>query len=249
MRITIIGGHGRVAMLAVPMLVKAGHRVSSVIRNPEHVGDVRKGGSVAVVADVEQLDVQGIRELIRGSDAIVWSAGAGGGNPERTRAVDKEAAIRTIDAAVAEGVGRFVMVSYVGSGRDRVPEESPFKTYADAKAAADEHLRASSLNWTILAPGRLTDDEATHHIDYGHGVKEADTSRGNVAEAVALTVGRFDLGGAMIRFHDGHIGIHEALYSIARQVAGTPVAAAREGHGRSSHTHIPAHLTGRRANP
>ncbi|HET7305276.1 MAG TPA: NAD-dependent dehydratase, partial [Segeticoccus sp.] len=38
-RITLIGGHGKVALLAAPLLVGEGHEVSSVVRNPDHVAD------------------------------------------------------------------------------------------------------------------------------------------------------------------------------------------------------------------
>jgi uncharacterized protein YbjT (DUF2867 family) len=217
MRVTVIGGHGKVALLAAPLLAAAGYDVRSVVRNAEHVPDVEAAGATAVVADVEYLDQTATRALIRGSDVIVWSAGAGGGSQERTYAVDRDAAIRVIDAAVAEGVGRFVMVSYVGSGRDHVPEDNPFHAYATAKAAADDHLRSTALDWTILGPGQLTLDEPTGRIEYGDHVEEGATSRGNVAEVIAGVVGRSDLGGLVIRFRDGTVTVAEAMDSLARR--------------------------------
>lgn len=217
MRVTVIGGHGKVALLAAPLLAAGGHDVRSVVRNAEHVPDVEAAGATAVVADVEHLDQTATRALVRGSDVIVWSAGAGGGSPKRTYAVDRDAAIRAIDAAVAEGVGRFVMVSYIGSGRDHVPEDNPFHAYATAKAAADDHLRRTALNWTILGPGQLTLDKPTGRIEYGDHVEEGATSRGNVAEVIAGVVGRSDLGGLVIRFHDGTVTVAEAMDSLARR--------------------------------
>ena len=217
MRVTLIGGHGKVALLAAPLLTAGGHDVRSVVRNTEHVSDVEAVGATAVVADVEHLDQSATRALVRGSDVIVWSAGAGGGSPKRTYAVDRDAAIRTIDAAVAEGVGRFVMVSYVGSGRDHIPEDNPFHAYATAKTAADEHLRGTALDWTILGPGQLTLEEPTGRIEYGDHVTEGATSRGNVAQVIADVVGRSDLGGLVIRFRDGTVTVAEALDSLARR--------------------------------
>ncbi len=225
----IIGGHGKVALLAAPMLVEGGHSVTSVIRKEDQVADVEETGASARVSDVEHLDLDSTRELVRGHDAIIWAAGAGGGSPERTYAVDRDAAIRVMDAAVAEGVDRFVMVSYVGSGRDNVPEDNPFHAYADAKAQADEHLRGTSLNWTILAPGQLTLDESTSKIEYGDHVTEGETSRANVAELAVGAVGRTDLAGVTIHFRDGNVAIWEAMESLSRRAQETPVAPLREG--------------------
>lgn len=229
MKIIIVGGHGKIALLTAPLLTASGHHVTSVVRNPDHVADVEATGATAVLADIEKLDGAATQKLIAGNDAVIWTAGAGGGNPERTVAVDRDAAIRTIDAASAVGADRFVMVSYVGSGRDDVPEDSPFRTYAEAKAAADAHLRGTSLGWTILGPGQLTDDGVTGRIEHGDHVLEGQTSRGNVAEIIAQAVGRSDLSGSTINFRDGDIVIWEAMDSVARQVAGHTVAPLREG--------------------
>ncbi len=207
----IIGGHGKVALLTAPLLVEAGHEVTSAIRNPDHSADVEATGAASVVADVEELDKAGIHALIQGCDAVVWSAGAGGGSPERTVAVDRDAAIRTIDAATEAGVNRFVMVSYIGSGRDDIPEDNPFVHYARAKAEADDHLRASSLNWTILGPGGLTLEEPSGRIDAGEQVISGEVSRANVADVVAQAVVRDDLSGVWLPFVDGDTAVAEVL--------------------------------------
>ena len=110
--IVVIGGHGKVALLLAPILAELGHSVTSVIRNPDHAADVEAAGATPLVADVETLDTDGIAEVLGGHDAVVWSAGAGGGDPERTRAVDQDAAIRSMEAAQQAGVRRYVMVSY-----------------------------------------------------------------------------------------------------------------------------------------
>ncbi|HET8928574.1 MAG TPA: NAD(P)H-binding protein, partial [Microbacterium sp.] len=167
-RILIIGGHGKIALLLAPLLVERGDTVTSVIRNPEHETDVAATGAAPLVADVEQLDVEQLTNIIAGNDAVVWSAGAGGGDPSRTYAVDRDAAIRSMDAAADADVNRYVMVSYFGARADHgVAPENSFFAYAEAKAAADIHLRASGLDWTILAPSSLTLDPPTGRIDVG----------------------------------------------------------------------------------
>ena len=143
-RTTIIGGHGKVALRLATLLTATGHDVTSWVRNPAHVADVEATGAAALVADVEQLDVDEMASRFVGQDAVVWSAGAGGGNPDRTYAVDRDAAIRSMTAAEKAGVPRYVMVSYFYDRPDHgVPEDSSFFPYADAKAAADEHLRST----------------------------------------------------------------------------------------------------------
>ncbi len=186
-RVLVIGGHGKVALLLAPLLVEKGIEVDSVIRNPDQSDAVRAVGGTPVVADVETLDVPGLTDLINGHDAVIWSAGAGGGNPERTYAVDRDAAIRTMDAAGAAGVRRFVMVSYFGAGPDHgVPEDNSFFHYAEAKAAADNYLRASDLDWTILQPSTLTLDPPTGKVTVGG--EAGSVSRADVAAAIAASL-------------------------------------------------------------
>src|SRR5690554_1322921 len=110
--IILFGGHGKIALLTEPLLVKRGDTVTAVIRNPAQSDAVAATGATPLVADVEQLSVADLAQIIAGHDAVVWSAGAGGGNPARTYAVDQDAAIRTMEAAQLAGVQRYVMVSY-----------------------------------------------------------------------------------------------------------------------------------------
>jgi uncharacterized protein YbjT (DUF2867 family) len=213
MPVTIIGGHGKVALRAARILSAAGVDVYSLIRNPAHADEVREAGASPVVADVERLDDDGFREVLRGSGAVIFSAGAGGGDPARTYAVDRDAAIRSIDACVAEGIERYVMVSYDGAGPEHgVPQDHSFFPYAEAKAAADAHLRGSGLKWTILGPGALTDGPGGETIAVGEARREdRSTSREAVAHVIAAVLRRPDTVGRTIDFSDGDIPIGEAL--------------------------------------
>jgi uncharacterized protein YbjT (DUF2867 family) len=216
-RIVVIGGHGKVALQLARILTDRGDDVSSVFRNPDHSGDVAaslSGRGRAVVADIERLDTDALAGLLAGHDAVVFSAGAGGGSPARTYAVDRDAAIRAIDAAAQAGVRRFVMVSYFGAGPDHgVPQGDPFFPYAEAKAAADAHLRASDLDWTVLGPGRLTLEPATGCITV-RGAKRPgkdSVSRADVALVVAATLHDDSTIRRTIEFNNGDIPIAEAL--------------------------------------
>ena len=212
-RVVIIGGHGKIALKLARLLAERGDEVSSVIRSESQTDDVAATGATPVVADVEQLDTAGIGGVIAGNDVIVWSAGAGGGSPERTYAVDRDAAIRSIDAAAASGVGRYVMVSYFGAGPDHgVPEDNSFYPYAAAKAAADKYLKASSLQWTILGPSRLTDEAGSGLISLGDDdVSKGEVSRDNVALVAAAVVADPATAHRVIEFNDGQTPVAQAL--------------------------------------
>jgi uncharacterized protein YbjT (DUF2867 family) len=209
-RVIVIGGHGKVALQLARILTERGDQISSVFRNPEHSDDVAATGAKPVVADIERLDTSALADLVAGHDAVVFSAGAGGGNPARTYAVDRDAAIRVIDAATQAGVKRFVMVSYFGAGPDHgVPQDDPFFAYAEAKGAADTHLRASDLDWTVLGPGRLTLEPATGRIVLAKG--KGEVSRADVALVVAAALADDSTVRRTIEFNNGDIPVAEAL--------------------------------------
>jgi uncharacterized protein YbjT (DUF2867 family) len=217
MRVLLIGGHGKVARHVSRLLVDRSHSVTAVIRNPDHAADVTADGATSLVADVEGMDVDALAHVVQGHDVVVWSAGAGGGSPSRTYAVDRDAAIRSMDATAAAGVDRYVMVSYFGSGPDHgVPPDDPFFPYADAKTAADAHLQASSLAWTILRPSRLTDDPPTGRIETSRtGATRGSVPRADVALVVAEVVERPGLSGTVVEFNAGPTPVAQELDAFA----------------------------------
>lgn len=210
-RIVIIGGHGKVALHLAGLLADRGDEALSVIRNPDQADDVRAVGGEPLVLDVETADGADLRDALSGADAVVWSAGAGGGSAERTYAVDRDAAIRVMDTAAAAGVRRFVMVSWIGSTPDHgVSPDDAFFAYADAKLAADDHLRASELDWTILGPGTLTLDPPTGRITTAPS-GSAEVGRADVAAVVAAVLVQSATIGRFIRFGAGDTFIAEAI--------------------------------------
>ncbi len=210
-RVIVIGGHGKVALPLARILTERGDEVNSVFRNPDHSDEVADTGAKPVVADIERLDTNALAQLLAGHDAVVFSAGAGGGNPARTYAVDRDAAIRVIDAAAQAGVRRFVMVSYFGAGPDHgVPQDNSFFPYAEAKAAADAHLRASELDWTVLGPGRLTLDPPTGRIAIS-AAQGTGLSRADVALVIAAALADDSTIGRTIDFNNGDVAIEAAL--------------------------------------
>ena len=147
----------------------------------------------------------------------MFSAGAGGGDAQRTRAVDHDAAVASMRAAEAAGVRRYVMVSYLGASLHHdVPEDDPFYTYAQAKAEADEALRDSGLAWTILGPSALTEEEPSGRITVdpdlsGSDDPQREVSRGNVARAIVAVLNEPGTVGRKIDFVDGDVPIEDVF--------------------------------------
>lgn len=210
-KVIVIGGHGKVAQIATPLLINEGYEVTSVIRNPDQVPDIEALGATPAVYDITNLSTEQFADLLSGHDAVIWSAGAGGGSSERTYAIDRDAAITSIGAAEKAGVKRYVMVSYFGAGPDHgVPKDHSFFAYAESKAAADEALRASDLEWTILGPSTLTLDKGQDSIDTA-ATKAGKVGRATVANVIAQTVFNDATVGRMINFNEGNAPISEAL--------------------------------------
>lgn len=214
--IAIFGGHGKVALVLAKLLVGAGHDVRSIFRNEDHVSDVTATGASPIVLDLEHADVPAMIDALQGVDAVVWTAGAGGGSAERTYAVDRDAAIRSMDAAMAAGAIRYVMVSYFGAGPEHgVAQDTSFFAYAEAKAAADEYLRGTGLQWTILGPSALTDDDPTSRIEINAGsLKGGSVSRADVAAVVAGVLELSAAQGRVIEFNNGPTPIGAALDAL-----------------------------------
>ena len=181
MEVAIAGAHGKVARRLTSRLVARGDRVRGLIRNPDHSDDARADGAGPVVCDLEAATVA---EAIAGADAVVFAAGAGpGSGAERKLTLDRDGAIKLMEAARAAQVDRYVMISSVGA--ESPPDgDDVFSVYLRAKAQADLALEASRLAWTIVRPGRLVlhEPRSRHHILYvNHGEDPVD-----VALAAAL---------------------------------------------------------------
>ena len=92
MDVAIAGAHGQVARRLARLLVERGDRVRGLIRNPEHADDLRADGTEPVPCDLEAV----------AADAVVFAAGAApGSGAERKLTVDRDGAVKLLEAAVA----------------------------------------------------------------------------------------------------------------------------------------------------
>ena len=167
MEVLIAGGHGQIALRLERLLAQAGHTPRGLIRNPAHAGDLQHAGAEPVLCDLEHDDP---RPHLGAAGAIVYAAGAGpGSGTDRKRTMDYGGAVKLIDAARELGVARWIMVSSVGAG-DPAGGSEQMRPYLQAKHDADEALASSGLDWTIVRPGRLTNEPGTGFVDASTGL-------------------------------------------------------------------------------
>jgi uncharacterized protein YbjT (DUF2867 family) len=179
MDVVVAGGHGKVGLRLLRLLVERGHRARGLIRNPDHAGDLEELGAEPVLCDIEALD--DISDCCEGADAVVFAAGAGpGSGVERKRTVDLGGAVKLIDAAKSNGIARYIIVSAISADRpDQWSEQ--MRPYYEAKRDADMRLLESGLDYTIVRPGGLTDDPGTGLVTVGTDLERGEIPREDVA--------------------------------------------------------------------
>lgn len=191
MRVAIAGGHGKIARAFGRQLADRDDEALGLIRDPAHADDLLREGMRPVVADLERLDAAELAEHLSGADAVVFAAGAGpGSGVERKDTVDRAGSVLLADAAERAGVRRFLQISTIGAASPTPPDVGEvFGAYLDAKRAAEADLRARDLDWTILRPGRLTDDPPTGRVRLAASVDRGDVPRADVAAVLLALLG------------------------------------------------------------
>jgi uncharacterized protein YbjT (DUF2867 family) len=210
--VVIAGGHGNVALRLERQLAERGHRARGLIRDPDHAGDLEEVGAEPVLADMEGLD--SIAEVVDGADAVVFAAGAGpGSGPERKRTVDYGGAVKLIEAAKANRISRYLMVSSMGADRPEAwtDEMTP---YLQAKADADSALADSGLDYTIIRPGYLTDEDGTGRIEAGPRLDRGRIPREDVAATLLACLDAPNTIGKDFDLLSGETPVEEAVRAI-----------------------------------
>ncbi|MGH2951957.1 MAG: SDR family oxidoreductase [Solirubrobacterales bacterium] len=179
MEVVVAGGHGKIAMRLLGLLAERGDRARGLIRNADHAPELERVGAEPVVFDLEH--DEDLAAQLTGADAAVFAAGAGpGSGAERKRTVDLGGAVKLIDACVEAEVPRYAMVSAMGVDREGWPEQ--MRPYYEAKRDADEAVRSSRLDHTIVRPGRLTNERGSGRVELGSPLDHAgEVTRDDVA--------------------------------------------------------------------
>ncbi len=210
MQVVIAGGHGKVALRLARELTGRGDRVRSLIRNPAHAEDVRATGAEPALCDLESAGEDELTRALGRADAVVFAAGAGpGSGPARKETVDYGAAIELMRAAQANGIRRYVMVSSVGA--DARAEGDEMGPYFRAKGRADDALRESGLEFTIVRPGHLVDEPGTGRVRVSGRVGSSNVPRDDVAAILAEVLHRPATIGRTFELVAGDVPVGEAL--------------------------------------
>lgn len=214
MKVLIIGANGKIGQILAEKLNKSDAQPIAMIRKQEQEEKFTKQGIATVLADLEQ----DFGHAFEGIDVVVFSAGSGAHTgKEKTHLVDQEGAKKAIDLAVKNNIKHFVMVSALGAdySSDQWPEH--MKHYYEAKADADQYLMQSGINYTIIKPGRLTDEEGNGSIEIGKRIsKEINTiPRKDVATVITKVVSQGLFPNQSLELLSGHTPIDQALAEVA----------------------------------
>ena len=211
MKVLVAGSHGQVGRHLVRILAEAGHEARAMIRNGSHAREMEDLGGIPVVADLEG-DPSPAAE---GCDAVIFTAGGGpGSGAAKKETVDRQGAVKLIEAAREYGVRRYVMVSAMGADD---PEAGPegMRPYLRAKGSADDSLRESGLDYTIVRPGRLTDDPATGRVDAATDLgRRGEITREDTARVLVATLTATNTYAKTFEVLAGHTPIDEAISNL-----------------------------------
>ena len=213
MKVLVAGAHGKTARRLVRILVEGGHEVRGLVRKEEQLPDVEADGAEPVLCDLEAETVEGgVGEAVAGCDAVVFAAGAGpGSGATRKETMDYGGAAKLVEAAERRGAGRYVMLSSMGAGD---PEAGPeaMRPYLHAKARADERLKDSGLDYTIVRPGSLTDEDGTGRVEAAERLgRRGEIPREDVARILAAALENPNASGKTFEVLSGETPVEEAL--------------------------------------
>ncbi|RSN38102.1 NAD-dependent dehydratase [Amycolatopsis sp. WAC 01416] len=216
MRVVIAGGHGQIALKLEKLLAERGDQAVGIVRNPDHVADLEAVGAEAVVLDLEKSDVDAVAKVLDGADAAIFSAGAGpGSGTARKDTVDRAAAELFAAASERAGVRRHIQVGSMGADKWEtadVPDD--FRIYLKAKKAAEDDLRARELDWTILRPGQLTNDEGTGKVLIAESTGRGPIPRQDVAAILVALLDDPSTAGRVLEAISGDTAISQAFSAL-----------------------------------
>ena len=209
MKVLVFGANGQTGTHVVRMLAAGPHEPVAMIRNQAQAAKFDALGVRTVVADLEYP----IDDAVKGCDAIIFAAGSGGKTgKDKTVLVDHIGAIRSMVSAQVHGAKRYIMLSSINNN---INSQSPIAHYHKAKAHADNHLRETDLDYTIVCPGRLTDEPANGNAAvsaelHGKGM----TSRESLAAALVACLDLDNTVRKSFSLLEGDAPLDEALRSV-----------------------------------
>jgi uncharacterized protein YbjT (DUF2867 family) len=185
--ILVIGATGTIGSSLVPALLTRGQLVRVVSRDADRARS-QFGGAVEVVHG-DLSDPAVLAESLQGVDKVFLNTSSLEGFVRLQSAV--------IDAAASAHVPHLVRLSVLGAD-----PQSPI-SYSRGHATLDEHLKASGLTWTILAPGGFMQNLLSNAATIKEGSIYASAGDGAISFIDARDIAE---SAAAVLTSDGHAG-------------------------------------------
>lgn len=214
MNVLIIGANGQIGRQLTELLHHSKeHQATAMVRKEEQAELLKQSGIKTALADLEGT-VESLTEAAGGSDAIIFSAGSGGKTGyDKTLLIDLDGAAKTIEAAEKAGVERFIMISAI-QAHVRENWNEAIKPYYAAKHYADKILQGSSLNYTIIRPGRLENEPGTGQISAASDLERGSIPREDVAKTASAALTEKNTYYRAFDLVSGDVPITEALKGL-----------------------------------
>ncbi|WP_292945923.1 SDR family oxidoreductase [Olleya sp. UBA1516] len=208
--ILVAGANGTTGKKIVNLLNESQYfNPIAMVRKEEQIPYFKAKNIETVLADLEQ-DVAGA--FNKSIDKVVFAAGSGG---KKVVEVDQEGAKRMIDASNKYKVRKFVMLSSMGADQPEKAEQ--LQDYLKAKHNADEYLKSSGLNYSIVRPGSLTNGELTNKIQLETKLnKSGEISRNDVAQTLVRSLNDDVANNATFEILKGETLIGDALNTVSK---------------------------------
>lgn len=181
-----------------------------------HGPDLANAGIETVVLDLEKVTASQLVPVLRGADVVIFAAGAGpGSGAERKDTVDRAAAALVADAAQNAGVSRYILISAMGVDTEPPADtDDVFRVYLQAKAASETDLKDRDMDWLILRPGLLTNEDGVGRVELAESVPRGEISRDDVAAVLAELIAS-DVSRVTLELAGGDVPIAEAVARLA----------------------------------
>ncbi|THD69148.1 SDR family oxidoreductase [Robertkochia marina] len=211
-QVLVAGATGTTGNIIINILKQSEHFTPvAMVRKEEQVKDFKEKGIEAILGDLSGK----VDHVTKNIDKVIFAAGSKG---KDVKGIDKEGAIKLIDASISEGVKKFVMLSSMGTQDPQsVPE---LEDYLKAKKAADHYLMKSNISYTIVRPGSLTNKKGQGKIDLEKYLdRKGEISREDVAQTLVKALDTETANNLAFEILEGHTPVEQALKQAHEVVA------------------------------
>ncbi|WP_163971096.1 SDR family oxidoreductase [Oceanobacillus halotolerans] len=218
MKVLVVGANGQIGKHLVSFIQDSDSlKAKAMIRKAEQATYFKDLGAETALVDLED-DIEPIAKAAEDVDAIVFTAGSGPHTgKDKTIMIDLDGAVKTIEAAKKAGVKRFVMISSFDTRRQAI-QDAPesFAPYVAAKHYADEWLKRTDLDYTIIHPGGLTNDEGTGKVNIATDVEIDKVPREDIARVIVASLENEKTIGKEFQVVKGSTPVKDAVDAITK---------------------------------